>query len=309
MSHGQYTRRITQDFLREVAPRDTEVIERVLLYDFVTGRPDVLERHRDGIRQFVLPHLRDSAPRCRVWIGGIASRRGDARMNQGLAWARALRVEQHLRGAAPSLGRLAGRHGLTTTWHGERYSTHHTENSEFFRAVLIVISRAPQYVAPPPPPSRQTHAFDRFRIRFDWGYDGGEILAGGSSTFVIDYNHAYPNAPASDPAWYRFIGGGVGGGLPVGGGVGDPAAPWNAFRTTRVTTTHAFSGGASLAGRSAFGWGRTTLRIWPSGPEGEILVDPLEAPNSTTLALGASILYGPFFIDAEYTRRRRAQGA
>lgn len=305
MSHGRYTRRITSDFLRDVAPRDMDVVERVLLYDYVTGRPELLAGHREGLRQFVLPHLQETAPRCRVWIGGIASRRGDADLNRGLGWARAVRVEQYLRSAASGLGSLTGRHGLTTTWHGERYSSHHTENSEFYRAVLIVISRAPRYVPPPRvDPETRAHAFDRFRIRFDWGFDGGGVLAGGASTFVIDYDPAYPNAPASDPAWYRFVGGGIGGGLPVGGSAGDPSAPWNSFRAEHVTTTHAFSGLASLASRTAFGEGRTTLRIWPSGPEGEILIDPFETPNAITIALGASILYGGFTLDSDYTRRR-----
>lgn len=127
MGDGNYTTRITPQFLQEVAPDGSEGRFRLLLYDFDTGRDQLGSRHIEALNRYVVPRLAPDAPPCRVWIGGVASRRGDSRFNQGLAWARAGRVEHFLLSQSTSLGNLTSRHSLRTTWHGERYSLLHSE--------------------------------------------------------------------------------------------------------------------------------------------------------------------------------------
>ncbi len=309
MGSGAYTTRVSDRYLREVAPQGLAAIQRVLLFDYDTGRPELLPRHIEGLDRYVLPYLRATSPPCSVWIGGIASRRGDHLRNEGLAWARARRVEQYLIPRSGGLGGLTSRHGLRTTWHGERYSAYGTENSEYYRAVLIVLQGAPAYVPPSRPPTPQrAHVTNRFRIRYDWGFDGGELGVVGASTFVIDYDLGDPLAPPPDPHWYRLVGGGFGGGLPVGGGAGDASAPWNPFVSQRVTTPSRFGGTARLMSRVAFSAGHTVLRIFPSESDEEIVLDPLETPG-VTLALSVSAIFGAFFVDWEYTQRRRRAGS
>jgi len=309
MGNGAYTTRLSERYLREVSPQSRDVVQRVLLYDYDTGRPELLPQHVQGIDRYVLPFLRESSPPCSVWIGGIASRRGDRLMNEGLAWARARRVEQYIVPRASGLGGLTGRHGLMTTWHGERYSAHGSENSAYYRAVLVVIQRAPTYVPPPRPESPQrAQMSNRFRIRYDWGYDGGEILVAGASTFVIDYDQVDPRSPAPDPHFYRLVGLGAGGGLPVGGGIGGPNVGWNRFTSERVTTPRRFSGAARLASRVAGNLGHTVLVIGPAATSEDIRIDPFEVPGGVNIALGASWIFGPFFVDWEYTERRRREG-
>lgn len=311
VGEGNYTTRVSAQFLREVAPDGSQGRFRLLLYDFDTGRDQLGSRHIEALGRYILPRLAPNAPPCRVWIGGIASRRGDTRFNEGLAWARAARVEHYLLRQSSSLGNLTSRHSLRTTWHGERYSVFQSENSGYYRAVLIVISMdRPRRPEPAPPPTTEVHRTNRFRIRWDWGGDGDLVVGMGVHTYVIDYDPG-PGSPASDPVWYRHIG--VGMGLGFGAGSGDASAPWNEFVSQRVTTTRDFGGTAratsmaATAGRG--GASRLTFTISPGlVPEETITFDPFEAPEAFSVSLGFGTIVGPFFADQEYTARRRRRG-
>lgn len=304
MGEGQYTERINERFLGEVAPPEGQ---RVLLYDFDTGRPELLPRHREGLDRHVIPRLAANAAPTAVWIGGLASRRGDEELNEALGFARAMAVEQYILRAAPELAAFVRRHSLTTQYFGERYSAHHTENSEYYRSVLVVMRTLPRYEPPPRrEPRARIFATNRFKIQLSWGFDGGEILAFSSSTFVIDYDDHVDGAPASDPIAYKLRAGGFGGGpTPVGGSTGDPTL-WNRFTAPAVLTTRGFEGWARLSGWNASlhqGLGRTHLRLIPDACD-DILIENVQSASS--FGVGGAIVQGPFTIDEESTRDRQA---
>lgn len=71
MSSGRFMRRVTDAFIESVAPPPMNVLDRVLLYAFDTGRSQILPAHRDALRQFVLPWLETDGPALSVWIGGL----------------------------------------------------------------------------------------------------------------------------------------------------------------------------------------------------------------------------------------------
>ena len=249
MGSGNYTTRLDHRFLQAVAPDGATSRFRLLLFDFDTGRSELGSRHFEALNRYVVSRLGPNQPRCEVWIGGIASRRGDARFNHGLAWARAAGVESYLRSQVPGLGNLTSQHSLRATWHGERHSVGQSENSEYYRSVLVVITQARPYRPPARPPARpQLRQTNRFKIRFDWGGEGEVGLSAGIHTYVIDYDQI-PNAPPPDPVWYRLVGVGFGVGVSVG--VGNPMAPWNSFTSQRVTTTRDFRGSARVTSTSA----------------------------------------------------------
>lgn len=303
-SRGDYTRRIGEGFLREVAPRGN-VLDRVLLFDFVTGRPDVLPRHREGLRLHVLPHLEPNAVPCWVWVGGIASRRGDASFNRGLASAHARNIEHAILAAVPSLTRLIRRHSLRTTWHGERYSTHHTENSEFYRSVLVVIGRYPPTSQPRRrPPEPLPSGFNRFRIRMVGpGFEGGEVWTGGSYGFELDYDVSVSGSPSSAPAIYRLRGyAGVGLGAPFGASLPDRDGPWNSFTSPVITTPRGFGGAGSMSGGGfSLGHGESsinlTLRPRAAGWSA-IIINDLRV-RGWSAGAGYSSIHGPFQLESE----------
>lgn len=297
MSDGQYTTLVDQRFLNEVAPR-APTGTRLLLYDFDTGRPDLLSRHAEGLDQYVLPVLHPRGHPTSVWIGGLASRRGNETFNRGLAFARAGNVERYLVDRAPGLRGVAGRHSVSTHYFGERYSTHHTENSPYYRAVLVILQPAttsrPRPRTPPPP---QAYATNRFRILLLRGFDGGEVIAFGSYRFLIDYE-AVPGAPASEPVEYQLTAGGGGIGMPVSAGSGNPRTDWNPFVCDHVTTTRGFDGrahwfsyGAGL-GIPKVNAGNTSLTMFTEGSSGPIRIDPFRV--ETSAGLGLTAVYGPF---------------
>lgn len=198
MSLGQYTSRINEQFLHSAIPPPPNG-QRLLLYDFTTGRPELLPRHREALDRIVLPNLTPGGWGTSVWIGGLASRRGDTDFNRGLSFARAMNVERYLFERAPEVQRLTSPHSLTTRYFGERHSVGLTENSEYYRSVLVVVTPTPAYrPAPRPPSTPELHATNRFRLMLSWGFDGGAYLAFGSYTFIIDYD-LVDSAPASDP--------------------------------------------------------------------------------------------------------------
>lgn len=258
MSLGQYTLRVDQRFLQAVAPQPP-ACHRVLLYDFETGRYDLLPRHREALTQYVLPYLEPNAPPVSVWIGGLASRRGEEGFNRGLSFARAMTVEQFILQRAPHVATFGGRHTLTTHYYGERYSTNLTENSEFHRSVLVVMCPfpRPQRPAQPEPAPTRAHSYNRFRILLAGGFDGGEVIAVGSYRFVIDYEPE-PGAPPSDPVMYKLRCGGLGAGAPFSVSVGNPPDP--------LEFVHVPSGNHDAWVRGIRATGRSGMVFGPSRP-------------------------------------------
>lgn len=149
--------------MQSVTPRRVIGLERIPLYDFITGRPDLLDRHREGLERYVLPWLGERSQPMSVWIGGLASRRGDESFNRRLARARASMVAGFVFSRTPAAGL---RHAVTAESFGETLSRDHTENSEFYRSVLVLVNRPPPLRAPPPrpAPSLSRARYNRFRI-------------------------------------------------------------------------------------------------------------------------------------------------
>ncbi|MEQ8452748.1 MAG: hypothetical protein RLO52_03490 [Sandaracinaceae bacterium] len=308
MTAGRYTSRIDQRFLSEVAP-NAPGGQRVLLYDFVTARTDLLEGHREGIDRAILPWLSPSSRPTAVWIGGLASRRGGDGLNRGLAFGRAGAVEQYLTSRVRGIGSVSSPHSISTHYFGERFSTHHTENSPYYRSVLVVLSPLQDYRPPPrPEPPPRVRATNRFRILLSWGFDGGEGIAIGSYTFIIDYDLS-PDAPPSDPVAYKLRGFGIGGGAPASASSGNPQTDWNRFTSNHLCSTRGFEGTARLgsAGVAAPGLGGITfmsyLRLNPAASPHNIVIDPLR--TGTGAQLGAGVLEGPFRIDSASTQQFR----
>lgn len=300
---GRYVagNRLRERFLESVTPPPVNAIDRVLLYDFETGHSDLRSEHIQGLQNHVVPYLRPDAPPRSVWIGGLASRRGDAGSNRSLARERALKVAAHLLTARRSLLDFGSRHCLVTEWFGERLSIHHTENSEYYRSVLLVISRAPRpQPTPRPAAPERPQAFNRFRIRsHGLNFDGGEGVALGSYGFEVDYDPACTGAPDSAPMVYRLRGYvGYGFGAPFGASVADPDGPWNPFQGPFVTTR-------GLAGRAAIGGlstqlgpftfdSETTLTLLPDASGNtEIDISPYES-SSLGVAAALGLVVGPF---------------
>ncbi|MCA9604855.1 MAG: OmpA family protein [Myxococcales bacterium] len=302
MSRGQYTRRITERFLSSVTPPAILGIERILLYDFDTGRSELLEEHREGLVRHVVPYLRRDAPSASVWIGGLASRRGSEAINIPLARRRAVAVERFLITKVPDLVMPPSRHGIVATSFGERLSTTHTENSEFYRSALVIVSRVARREPPPPEPPRPPlrEQFHRFRIRFKGvQVDGGEILAFAAYSFEIDFDTSAPGSPPSRPVQYRLAAAGLGIGAPVGVQGADPDGPWNPFTCEHLADPGAFDGGAEIASGShqwgpiSFG-GATQLTLMPEATPGSwIVIVPFQSSGSG-FALSASVVVGQF---------------
>lgn len=274
-----------------------QVIDRLLLYDFETGHAGLLSGHREGLARHVVPWLGSGGPEVSVWIGGLASLRGAEAANDRLARARASAVYEHLVGARPGL-RDPQRHALVVQSFGERYSAH-TENSAFYRSVLVVVSRSPMPRSVESSPSLRAHPFHRFRIRQKGlSFDGGSYYVAGSFGFEIDYDTSAPGCPASEPMIYRLRGyAGVGQGAPVGANYADPDGPWNTFASPMVTTTRGFAGWASIGG-----WAiqlgvtigsETKLALYPSAGETSVQLDPFVS-RSYGFAASFGVIGGPF---------------
>lgn len=303
VGRGNYVRgnRLTPAFLESVSPPPIHAVERVLLYDFDTGRPDLLPMHVEGLHQFILPFLQPSSPPCSVWIGGLASRRGDESINIPLARHRAVNVATYLLASRPHLLEARGRHSVVSQSFGERLSRH-TENSEYYRSALVVVSRLAPYRPPrrPPPPS-VAMAFHHFRIRSHGvSVDGGEVWGLGSYGFEVDYDIGMSGCPPSSPAIYRLRAyGGVAGGLPAGVGLADRDGPWNRFTMPIVTTTRGLEGRASIAGHNVqvLRWtisSETALTLKPDAANGaEVSIDPFVS-SGAGFAAAFGVLVGDF---------------
>ncbi len=302
MTAGNYTRRLTERFLQSVTPRRVIAMERILLYDFVTAHSDLLWRHREGLDRFVLPLLGPSAPPVGVWIGGLASRRGGESFNRRLARARATMVARYIFSRTPEAGL---RHGVSANSFGEEMSRHHTENSELYRSVLVLVNRA-QHV-PPPPAAQPRHPraglFTKFRIRLRRIVEGGEGVAGVGAHFVIDYDPVESGAPPSDPVHYLLAGAGFGAGLlPLGGFHEDPGRMvWNPFTAPMVTNTRGFAGWAQLvsgglnAGPFEAISGGMALFLSPSAGSYSLGIAPFQT-SGAGIATGVSAIAGRLFL-------------
>jgi hypothetical protein len=101
----------------------------------------------------------------------------------------------------------------------------------------------------------------------------------------------------------------AGGGAPVSVSSGDREGAWNPFISPVVTTTRGFEGQARMGGwAAALFWGlsHAFLRLMPDSTSDSILLDPFQSSHSA--GLGASILQGPFRIDADATQAWRGGG-
>ena len=108
---GQITTRVSKRFLDNVSGiPDGDVLIRLLLYDFTTGSPTVLQNHARGLHRHALRQMRGPYS---VWVGGLASRAGDADMNRNLAAARAQNVSRMIEFMHPSVN--AGSSSMVTT--------------------------------------------------------------------------------------------------------------------------------------------------------------------------------------------------
>lgn len=284
---GQYSTRILPTFLSGTSAPRRNVVLRLLLFDFATGHSDIRQRHQEAIETILLPALR--ARGLCVWIGGLASRRGDEAFNQNLAAARARRVADRVRFLAER------RVGMEVTSFGEGHSVHGSINSEYYRSVLIVVTRQP----PPPrrerrtPPPRAALS-TRFKITLSRSFQGGEGLEFGSYHFLIDYDERFAGAPPSDPVGYRLSAAGIGAGLPVSVGGGTPI--WNRFTTAGVVSTRDFEGwgsfgsGGAAAGES--GVGVSVLRLWPD----RLPSFRIDSFAARSLGAGISMIGGWFTI-------------
>lgn len=297
---GAYTTLLTERFLASVTPPPLHTLVGILLYDFVTGSSELLPAHKEGLNRHVIPFLDPDGPPTSVWIGGLASRRGSEAINIPLARRRALAAEGHLIHFRPELVMPLSRHGLVATSFGERMSTTHTENSEFYRSALVILSRFAPPPSPPPvrtPPPLQT-IFNHFRVRaYGLQIDGGELVAFGSYGFEIDYDISFPNSPPSNPVVYRLRGMGGGGGLPFGGQWADLNSPWNAFTSPFVTDTSGFAGngrlttmGGQLGSRGA---STTVLTLMPSATSESLRIEGFQS-SGRGLGLGGASITGRF---------------
>lgn len=301
MGDGRTTEQIDRRFLESVTPPPIHAYRRVLLYEFDTEGSRLLPGHIEALMRRVVPELRPTSPAGSVWIGGLASRRGSESINIPLARRRAQAVQIFLLRACPNLLDFTGRHAIVTTSFGETYSAH-TENSEYYRSVLVILSQIVVPAPPPRPPRPQPPTtFNRFRIRSKGlSFDGGEGYIAGSYGFEIDYDVAFTGSPPSDPVVYRLRGYvGVGGGpVPFGVSVADPDGPWNPFVSPIVTTTRGFSGRAGIGGRNLqlivdLG-SETHLTLLPAAAHGaDIAIDDFQT-RSMGFAAGFGTVVGPF---------------
>jgi hypothetical protein len=240
------------------------------------------------LRQYIIPQIRQGG--VSVWVGGLASRAGDEAFNSNLASARAQNV-------ARRIDFLAGQnYRSVVTSFGEGESRHGTENSAYYRSVLVVVARVPRWEPPPRPPREPVLSFfHKFKICLTWGFEGGEILAVGRYRFLIDYDESDPHAPPPNETRYVFTGGGFGGGAPAASSGG---MVWNRFTLQANATPRDFEGRARMGGASLSfvrGIGYGTLRLIPERLP-EVYLPDFQTGQS--VSIGASIITGPFAIEA-----------
>lgn len=294
MAQGQFTLRVLPEFLRDAAIPTSDVLHRLLLFDFETGKTDLLPVHRTALDRYVVPYINSDSYGVQVFVGGLASRamgRAPAENNQYLAFGRAQRVTRYLEFRSEV---RRGRHALIARAYGAKRSVGGLENSEYHRAVLIVVARMPPI--PRPPEARRSPGplplFNRFKINLTYSIEGGEAVGVGRFFFELDYDRNFPNSPEPSPTRYelRAVGGTIG--APVGSNLGGNA--WNSFQSERMCTTADFEGRAGISSVGAwvgYGVGRMALHLYPARGS-EILIDPFQTEYSA--AIGASILWGPF---------------
>lgn len=281
-----YDRRVSAAFLHAARPPTQNVVERLLLYGFPTGDATVAGVHVTALQRYILPQLTANSPPASVWVGGMASRRGDAGLNARLARQRAYNVSSHLAGRGGSAFQA---HSVATHDFGERLSGH-TLNSEYYRSVLVVVSRRPVPARIHTPPAWEVDLSTRFKIRMLYGNQVGRVMEVAEIAFEIDYDD--PNAP-SRPAFYRLLGVAVNvsASLPVDStDFGD----WESFRTPAIASTTQFGGTASFS----------DLLTWCSfelmSELGRFVFPTFATPPS--YSVGLNYAQGPFVLRSIQTR-------
>lgn len=123
------------------------------LFDFATGSATLLPGHRDWIRDYFVPKLKQ-CPNAWVDFIGFASRRGDANLNLRLSQQRIQHVETYIKSLHPGIKiNLRIPRGENAA---EEDNTADGDNWGYYRAVLIrwygVPLPIPAPDRPPPPP-------------------------------------------------------------------------------------------------------------------------------------------------------------
>ncbi len=224
-----------------------------------------------------------------IWVIGFASRAGGQMGNMSLGQARAATVVRRI-SFQPGDTRNVGTISL-----GESGSTFGSENSEYRRAVLILVYRRAPYREPPRPRREQPLPFfNTFQISLLGGLEGGPWLAGADYHFWIDYDTCHEDAPPSARCEYSLtaLGGGIGLPFATQGGV-----RWNYFDAGRHCTAEDFSGTVPLGGYGLtvheFSIANNSFAVFPSDGE------PVEFETFETemgLSAGYSRIHGAFVI-------------
>ena len=295
---GQFTTRVTSEYLRGAGVPTTGVQRRILLFDFGTNSTRIETRHDEAIRRYITPILNQGG--FNVWLAGMASRAGASDLNERLSAQRVRRVAERID------FRTDAQFGITTTHFGESQSVTGTENSAYSRAVLVVITDRPPISIPPRQIVRpRSPYYNKFRIAMTFGGEAGiGYLAGGFYNFYIDYDRRSMNAPRSNGQKYRFMGGGFGGG-PVDISVSSGIESWNYFELPpgRTALPSQFAGEARMesvgvsAGVGPLDGEHTTftnLHLSPSFLPG---FDIMRFKTNWSVSAGASVITGNFELD------------
>ncbi len=145
------------------------------LYNFATGRSELLPVHEQWLRSKIVPELRRSSPvYIRLW--GYASKSGSAQLNQRLSLERAAAAKRYLEQCvAQSLDLVeVGGYGES------RSAGPETDNSPIYRAVDVYVYRTP--VPPPRPVSPPDVSMRVPNVYFGLGVKFGGHLAIGRQT-------------------------------------------------------------------------------------------------------------------------------
>lgn len=283
---GQFSTNVTQEFISSFGNLPTRApYHTLMLYDFVTNSAEIRQRHSCALRDHLYNYL---GPDMSIWVIGFASRRGGDIENMTLSHARAGNVARRIcfqSGHPRNVG---------TVSLGERRSAGGHENSEYRRAVLVLVYRIPPYVEPPRPPREQPLPFfNKFKITLAFGMEAGPGLIGADYHFLIDYDDREENAPPSAHCEYTLLG--------LGGSLGAPAGSqggilWNYFDARRNCTPEGFSGRASLGGYGislpGFSIGNSSFAMFPNSGQ-NVEFETFQVENG--MSAGYSRVYGGFF--------------
>jgi outer membrane protein OmpA-like peptidoglycan-associated protein len=210
-----------------------------ILVNFATNSSELRPEHQQWLRRTATAQARAGQ---RIWVRGLASRLGDAATNQALSERRAAAVRDFLvRQCGIGADRITGVHASV----GEAWSRGSaTDNSGRWRAVEVIITNNPVEL-PPTYIGGRSPLSTVFYVKYLGGGGGGEGVEIQVANFVIR---------ASNDYWQKYTFGGVGPGVGVPLGWGDPmprGRGWVEFRTHSPVTVSDFTGKARISQASA----------------------------------------------------------